>query len=121
MSSAQYAYGETVTEPNAPTKTDNSGIFYRFVGWDKTVTPCSGDITYIAVFEIDENAYATGDFDCSGAVDEDDAIYLLRHVLLPEKYPIVQSGDVNGDAELNEDDAIYLLRHVLLPEKYPLS
>lgn len=121
LSSAQYAYGETVTEPNAPTKTDNSGIFYRFVGWDKTVTPCSGDITYIAVFEIDENAYATGDFDCSGAVDEDDAIYLLRHVLLPEKYPIVQSGDVNGDAELNEDDAIYLLRHVLLPEKYPLS
>ena len=121
LSSAQYAYGETVTEPNAPTKTDNSGIFYRFVGWDKTVTPCSGDTTYIAVFEIDENAYATGDFDCSGAVDEDDAIYLLRHVLLPEKYPIVQSGDVNGDAELNEDDAIYLLRHVLLPEKYPLS
>lgn len=121
LSSAQYAYGETVTEPDAPTKTDNSGIFYRFVGWDKTVTPCSGDTTYIAVFEIDENAYATGDFDCSGAVDEDDAIYLLRHVLLPEKYPIVQSGDVNGDAELNEDDAIYLLRHVLLPEKYPLS
>lgn len=121
LSSAQYAYGDAVKVPAAPVKTDDSGAVYRFVGWNKTVTACSGDATYTAVFEIDDSGCITGDFDGSRAVNEDDAIYLLRHVLLPEKYPVVQDGDVNGDGKLNEDDAIYLLRHVLLPDKYPLS
>lgn len=121
LSSAQYAYGETVAVPADPMKTDDSGQVYRFVGWDKEVTACNGDATYTAVFEIDDSGYIVGDFDGSGAVNEDDAIYLLRHVLLPSKYPITQTGDVNGDGQLNEDDAIYLLRHVLLPDKYPLS
>jgi hypothetical protein len=29
-----------------------------------------------------------GDYDKDGDVDGDDAIYLLRHVLFPEKYPL---------------------------------
>ena len=67
-----------------------------------------------------KTATVPGDMNSAGEVNTDDAIYLLRHVLMPSKYPISQSGDANGDNEVNTDDAIYLLRHVLMPSKYPL-
>lgn len=52
---------------------------------------------------------------------EDDAIYLLRHVLFPELYPIEEDMDFTHDGNVTEDDAVYLLRHVLFPELYPLK
>ena len=67
-----------------------------------------------------KTATVLGDMNSDGEVNTDDAIYLLRHVLMSSKYPISQSGDVNGDDEVNTDDAIYLLRHVLMPSKYPI-
>ncbi len=51
---------------------------------------------------------------------EDDAIYLLRHVLFPDLYPLKDVEDFTGDGKLTEDDAIYLLRHVLFPTLYPI-
>lgn len=65
--------------------------------------------------------YITGDVNSDALLDADDAIYLLRHVLLPTSYPIKQDGDVSGDGEVNTDDAIYLLRHVLMLSSYPLK
>lgn len=50
-----------------------------------------------------------------------DAIYLLRHTLMPILYPVDQSADVNGDGNINAADAVWLLRHLLLPDFYPLS
>lgn len=64
--------------------------------------------------------YILGDLDQDFTVDEDDAIYLLQHVLLPEFFPVAQAVDYTGDGQVNEDDAIYLLQHVLLPEFFPL-
>ena len=61
-----------------------------------------------------------GDLNTDYTVDEDDAIYLLQHVLLSEFFPITQAVDYNGDHKVDEDDAIYLLQHVLLPEYFPL-
>ena len=62
-----------------------------------------------------------GDLDEDYDVDSNDAIYLLRHVLMTSRYPISQNGDMNGDGVVNTDDAIYLLRSTLYPEEYPLS
>ena len=59
------------------------------------------------------------DYDGSGGVDTDDAVYLLRHVLFPETYP-ASACDVNADGSADTDDAVYLLRHVLFPETYAL-
>ena len=53
--------------------------------------------------------------------DAQDALYLLRHALMPSVYPISQSADVNGDGRTDSMDALYLLRHILLPETYPLA
>lgn len=184
LSTAQYAYGETVVKPETPVKPMDEKYFYRFVGWDKEVTACAGDAQYTAVFEAVERtvgrvftksgdsvnvrkgpgtgydvAYSMksgkevevflrqtdgsrmwgqladgnwicldyvifgtvpGDMDGNNMVNEEDAIYLLRHILVPDLYPVQGEADWNGDNAVNEEDAIYLLRHVLVPDLYPL-
>jgi hypothetical protein len=118
ISSVQYEIGAIVTVPANPTKPADEHGEYEFVGWDKEVTACTGNATYTAVFKL---AYPMGDVDRNMKVDGDDAIYLLRHVLFPEKYPVSVVGDYDKDGDVDGDDAIYLLRHVLFPEKYPLT
>ena len=61
-----------------------------------------------------------GDFDGKTGVTDSDALYLLRHTLFPNKYPLSTSGDVNADGRVSDSDAMYLLRHTLFPAKYPL-
>ena len=61
-----------------------------------------------------------GDIDGLMGITEDDAIYLLQHVLMPDLFPVEQAVDFDGSGSLNEDDAIYLLQHVLMPELFPL-
>lgn len=67
--------------------------------------------------------YENGMFTATVGKDwtEDDAIYLLKHVLFPDLYPITGDMDFTKDGDITEDDAIYLLRHVLFPELYPLN
>lgn len=61
-----------------------------------------------------------GDMDDSGAVDSDDAIYLLMHTILPDSYPVKLNADVDSSGAVDSDDAIYLLMHTILPDSYPL-
>ena len=75
----------------------------------------------IKVPEGDDSGGVKGDMNTDQSVNKDDAIYLLRHVVYPDKYPISVSGDINGDGAVNKDDAIYLLRYVVYPDKYPLK
>ena len=53
-------------------------------------------------------------------IDSDDVIYLLKYTLLPDIYPINQSGDMDGNGTVDSDDVIYLLKYTLLPDIYPL-
>ena len=61
-----------------------------------------------------------GDLDGVDGVNEDDVIYLLQHLLMPEKFPVNQVVDYDQNNILNEDDVIYLLQHLLMPEEFPL-
>ena len=62
-----------------------------------------------------------GDVNGDTAVTSDDAVYLLRHIFMPNFYKINQSGDMNADGTLSSADAVYLLRHIFLPNFYPLA
>ena len=65
-------------------------------------------------------AYIPGDLDGVEGITEDDAIYLLQAILMPEFFPVAQPVDYDGNGEITEDDAIYLLQHVLMPDLFPL-
>ena len=85
------------------------------------VTTYPATITFVEQLE-----YVRGDIDGNGVVNSSDAIYLLRHNLLPNKYPVKNPSnhfrtDVNCDGKVNTDDAIYLLRHTFSPEMYPIN
>lgn len=71
--------------------------------------------------EEEEEKKLFGDIDDDGVLTKDDAIYLLRYVVFPDKYPITAVGDITKNGNIDKDDAIYLLRHVVFPDKYPLS
>ncbi|MBQ2786031.1 MAG: bacterial Ig-like domain-containing protein [Oscillospiraceae bacterium] len=118
ISQVQYFIGETVTVPSDPVRPPDAMGEYVFAGWDKTVVACAGTTFYTATYEL---RYTIGDLDRNDKVDENDAIYLLRHVLFPDKYTIHAWADFDADGQISEADAIYLLRHVLFPEKYPLK
>ena len=62
-----------------------------------------------------------GDVNGDGSVDSDDAVYMLYHVLLPDRYTINQNGDFDGNNHIDSNDATHLLYFTLLPERYPLA
>jgi len=63
---------------------------------------------------------SNGDLDGNEAVDEDDVIYLLQHLLMPNDFAVTQSVDYDGSGTVDEDDVIYLLQHLLMPDDFPL-
>jgi len=112
-----YHYGETVEVPAEPQKPGEGSANYVFAGWDREVTACTGNAIYTAVYAL---ACVQGDMNDDGEITDADALYLLRHTLFPQRYPLQQSGDVNGDGEVTDADALYLLRYTLFPQRYPL-
>ena len=96
----------------APTKTEDGYTAHR------ECTVCGAKCGYEV---IPAHEIIRGDFDDNGVVDKKDAIYLLRHTIMGELYPLNQSGDMNGDGIVDKNDAVYLLRYTLLPKLYPLK
>ena len=118
ISTATYHYGDAVAIPEDPALPEGADPQLTFLGWSPKVKECAGNTVYIAVFS---DMAIPGDFDGDLEVTDADAIYLLRHTLFPEIYPIYQSGDMDADGTLADTDAIYLLRHTLFPEIYPIG
>ena len=109
----------TCTEPgnSAGSQCDRCG----FVGIAVEIVPATGhsfvnNICTTCGLRI----YTPGDLDGNEGVDEDDVIYLLQHLLMPEDYGVGQSVDYDNSGTFDESDVIYLLQHLLLPEAFPL-
>ena len=54
-----------------------------------------------------------GDINADGKINTADAVYLLRSIMRPDKYPVKQNCDMDGNGVVNVADAISLLRTVL--------
>ena len=69
-----------------------------------------------------EPEFVPGEFDGEIGVTDSDALYLLRHNLFPESFPVdaAVDKDINSDGFFSDADAIYLLRFTLFPDTYPL-
>lgn len=121
IGTVQYALGEEVKAPATPTRPDDAdGNSYEFVSWDRELLPCTGSTSYMAVYKL---KFKIGDLDRNKAINEDDVIYLLRHLVYGnDLYPISATKDLNKDGSENEDDVIYLLRHLVYGDgQYPLG
>jgi len=57
LSTNTYHYGDIVEEPHTPTKESDLYGTYLFSGWDKAVTNCAGDATYIATYKTEYTDY----------------------------------------------------------------
>ncbi len=68
----------------------------------------------------EHNAAVWYDLNSDNTISSDDAIYLLRHVMFPNDYPVGYELDLDRDGDTDSDDAIYLLRYTLFPADYPL-
>ena len=86
----------------------------------KTATCDRCDATDTVMDEGSKLAYIRGDVNGDETLNSADAIYLLRHTIMPMLYPFAQPADMNGDSVVNSADAIYLLRHTIMPDLYPL-
>ena len=81
---------------------------------------CSGYTREVTLMILPEKFERTDiNHDCK--INTEDAVYLLRNIMRPSKYPTTENRDINGDGKINTEDAIYLLRHIMRPEKYPLA
>lgn len=62
-----------------------------------------------------------GDFSGDLVVDNNDVIYLLKHSLIPDRFPVTTNADLNADGKTDNEDVILLLKHSLIPERFPLT
>ena len=83
---------------------------------DQFVSP-AGKLIVTVTFEA---PYVPGDLDGVEGISEDDAVYLLQAILMPDFFPLDQPADLDKSGEVDEDDAVYLLQHVLMPDFFPL-
>lgn len=50
LSTEVYHWGDTIVEPDTPTKTADNTYTYAFTGWNKAVVDCAGNATYTATY-----------------------------------------------------------------------
>ncbi|GEM_PF-1832004 len=92
----------------------------RGVSWDCVNSPVIIEESS-ETSEEDDTLGILGDYNNDGTVNSNDAIYLLRHVLFPNEYPLESVyNDITGDCKVDSNDAIHLLRHVLFPNDFSI-
>lgn len=68
LSKNTYSFGEQVAEPGDPSRAATAQYTYRFLGWDRSVTPVTGNAIYTAQYEAILRTYTVTFSDADGKV-----------------------------------------------------
>lgn len=60
------------------------------------------------------------DYDKNGYVTTDDAVYVLKHIMMPDIFELTGGVDFDKNGQETTDDAVYLLKHIMMPDLYPI-
>ena len=103
LSSETYHYGDEVTVPAVNGRPADNGRDYVFAGWDQTVTNCTGNVIYTAIYKY---AYILGDLDGDGDVNTTDlaTMKLFLAGLSELSDTGLVAGDFNKDGAVNTTD-----------------
>lgn len=63
----------------------------------------------------------TLDYDKNGYVTTDDAVYVLKHIMMPDIFEVTGGVDFDKNGHETTDDAVYLLKHIMMPDIYPIN
>lgn len=83
LQSTTYHYGDTVQEPDAPTKESDAYGTYTFAGWDKEVVVCTGDAIYTATYSLEPANYTVIFKNWDGAVLDTQTVTCFEDVSAP--------------------------------------
>ncbi|MBR3868690.1 MAG: C40 family peptidase [Clostridia bacterium] len=61
------------------------------------------------------------DYDKNGYVTTDDAVYVLKHIMMPDIFEVTGGVDFDKNGHETTDDAVYLLKHIMMPDIYPIN
>ena len=84
LQSGMYHYGDTVQEPEAPTKESDVYGTYTFNGWDRQVTACTADATYTATYTLEYMDYTVTFRDWDGTEISKDTYHYGDAVSVPD-------------------------------------
>jgi CubicO group peptidase (beta-lactamase class C family) len=104
-----FSGGEEGTVSGIPTW---AGSFSMKIECRDSGTPVKYDTLWVG-FTIAEQPLLCGDPDASGAVDVDDAVYLIDHIFSagPEPAPY-ESGDADCSGDVDIDDVVWLIAYI---------
>ncbi len=103
LSTETYHYGDEVTVPTVHGKPAENGRDYIFIGWDQTVTNCTGDVIYTAVYIF---AYTLGDLNDDREVTTTDLAVMKLYLagLSNLNDTELLAGDLNEDGAVDTTD-----------------
>ena len=87
--------------------------------WNAIVIGSGNEV--LAAAELTCDYMVLGDYTGDLKVDSNDVLYLLKHTLFADMFPVTMSADLNRDSAVNSQDVLLLLKHCLFPDMFPLQ
>lgn len=69
---------------------------------------------------VEINGKKSLDYDNNGYETTDDAVYVLKHIMMPDIFELIGDVDFDKNGHETTDDAVYLLKHIMMPDLYPI-
>ncbi|MBQ7641738.1 MAG: InlB B-repeat-containing protein, partial [Acholeplasmatales bacterium] len=94
ISAKKYHYGDTVIQPNNPTRESDEMFTYEFAGWGREIETCKGNDVYKATYKSDYVEYEVIFVNYDGTVLSTNKYHYGDHIIVPPT-PTKESDNSN--------------------------